>query len=486
MFIRRVKSRRSVCFQIGQKYYGRFKLIKHVGCATVPAEIEALKTKAKQELQNLIRENQLVLFPQTQKTLRAKLLSWHITGYHQVFGKVYDSIGLPNNMLRDLVIARIVYPKSKAATVRYLARYLGIVLDRDAVYRFLDALDKSRLTQIAFKYVSDKNNGISLFFYDVTTLYFETETEDALRKKGFSKDHRIDTPQILIGLFVDHEGYPFDFNVFEGNTFEGHTFQTAIKNLTKKYDFTELTVVADAAMLSKDNLSFLDTHHINYIVGARIKNMNKEITNEIITHDFSKNRVYEIRLNNQRLIVEYSKDRAKKDARNREKTIEKLRHKLKEGRRVIYKSKYLFLKKQSKIYGIDEKKIETDKKFDGLKGYITNKNNNHPFSEIISQYHNLWKIEKAFRMSKGDLKERPVYHQNIKRIKSHLVLCFISLLVLREAENTLSKKKYSIEKSIEVLGKVGQGEVRIGNVKIEIDSELDYEAETILKLFKGH
>ena len=167
--------------------------MKHVGCAGTPAEIEALKIKAREELTRIVLENQLSLFPNTPDLPQAKLLRWHITGFHQVFGHVYDRIGFPDNLLRDLVVARIVYPKSKTATIRYLARYIGIDFSKDRVYRFLDRLDKDELTRIAFRFVSQRNSGISLVFYDVTTLYFETDSEDSLKKKGYSKDHRSDT-----------------------------------------------------------------------------------------------------------------------------------------------------------------------------------------------------------------------------------------------------------------------------------------------------
>src|SRR3990167_6212413 len=431
MFVRKTKSRKSTCFQIGEKRYGKFELIKHVGCASIDNEIEALQATAKQELQELMLRNQLLLFPEIKKSFKAKLLNWHITGYHLVFGTVYDSIGFPNNILRDLVVARIVHPRSKNATARYLQNYLGISLHRDRVYRFLDTLDKNKLTSIAYEFVSVKNEGISLIFYDVTTLHFETETEDDFRKKGFSKDHRGDMPQILIGLFVDYEGYPFDFDFFTGNTFEGHTFKISVEKLIKKYQFKSLTVVADAGMLSEENLSYLD-------------------------------------------------------AKNREKVIEKLKKKLETGKPVVHKNKYLLDKNLGKIIQIDEKKVEEDKQFDGLKGYMTNANNQSSFKEIIKQYHNLWKVEKAFRMSKSDLKERPIFHQGIKRITSHLILCFVSLLVMKEAETILSQKKYTIEKTIEIMGKVGEGEICIGNTKMPLESELNQEAEDILKLFLGH
>lgn len=486
MFIRQIKSRKSTCFQIGQKKDGKFVLVKHIGCAVIPVEIEALRLKAKAELGELLFKNQLSLFPAVKILPKAKLLTWHITGFHQVFGTVYDRLGFPCNLLRDLVIARIVYPKSKTATIRYLRRYLGIILSKDKVYRFLDTLDKDALTGIAFRFVSAKNKGVSLLFYDVTTLHFETETEDDFRKKGFSKNHRTDVPQIMVGLFVDNEGYPFDFDFFEGSIFEGHTFPAAIKKIVAKHVFTSLTVVADSAMLSVDNLEFLDFLNINYIVGARLKNLPGSVIEKIQEHDFTKETIFQTDLGNQQLFVDYSHQRGQKDARVRERLVRKLEIKLRKKETVIRKSKYLRWESQGKIAGIDKKQIEADKKLDGLKGYVTNKDNNLGASEIIKQYHNLWQVEKAFRMSKSDLKERPIYHRYSRRIKSHLLVCFISLLVMKETEKILNSKQYSLGKTIEILGTVGQGKTRIGDICLDIESELNQESQSILELFTGH
>jgi len=150
--IRKVKSRNSLCFQIGYKQNRRFKLVKHVGCGQTPGEIQALRVKAKNLLRQIKFKNQLSLFARKHSP-KAKLIDWKITGYHQVFGSVYDTIGFPDNLLRDLVVARIVYPKSKLATIRYLNQTLGIAATRGKVYRFLDTLDKDQLTKIAFKFV---------------------------------------------------------------------------------------------------------------------------------------------------------------------------------------------------------------------------------------------------------------------------------------------------------------------------------------------
>lgn len=490
MFIRKVESRNSVCFQIGRKHKGKFVLIKHVGCASSEPAIEVLAIKARETLSHLKFDNQLALFPRANISPRAKLLSWQVTGFHQVFGSVYDAIGFPPGLLRDLVVARIVYPKSKLATIRYLSRYLGINLSKDKVYRFLDKLDKEKLTKVAYRFVCQRNAGpLSLLFYDVTTLYFETDREDNLRQKGYSKDKRTDVPQILVGLFVDQDGYPIDFDFFQGKTFEGHTFQEAITNLIKKYSLETFTIVADAGMLSKDNLDFIASRHLGYIVAARLKNLSQELTQKILAHDFLTQPTYETFLKDKdrRLIVDFSLQRAKKDKANRERLIRSLKLRLIKGQTVIRKSKYLAVSQMGKVKGIDQTKIKEDLQFDGLKGYFTNVNAKElPAEEVIKQYHNLWQVEKAFRMSKGDLKERPIYHYREERIQAHLLLCFISLLVMTETERKLKAKGFSLEKTIELLGKVGQGKIKLEKIELEIDSEVDQKTKSILDLFSGH
>ena len=342
MYIRRIKTRGTVCLQIGKKEKGKFILLKHVGGSSKPEKIEILQLKAQEELvkQKLKSTHQISLFlPPLNVENRAKLINWHITGFHQIFGHIYDSIGFPGGLLRDLVVARIVYPKSKLATVAYLNQYLGIESSIDPIYRFLDTLDKSELTKIAFDFVSKKNDGVALIFYDVTTLYFESNDEDDLRKKGFSKDHKNELPQIVIGLFVDKDGYPFDFDFYEGSMFEGHTFPMSIKALVEKYKFkpSDLVIVADAGMLSEKNINFLETENLNYIVGARLKGLSEKIKKPIFLHDFTKilffDTTYQIKIQNgeirdKRLIIDYSEKRAKKDKYNRDKLIKKLEEKI--------------------------------------------------------------------------------------------------------------------------------------------------------------
>lgn len=493
MYVRKVKAGKITFFQIGKKVSGKFILLKHIGTASEPEQIEILRLKALEELNQMKINIQPSLFPEVDITTKALLSNWRITGFHQVFGHVYDSIGFPNNALRDLAVARIVYPKSKLATIRYLDQYLGISVQKDKVYRFLDTLQKDELTKIAFDFVSKKNNGIALIFYDVTTLYFEADEEDDLRKRGYSKDHKNELPQIVFGIFVDKDGYPFDFDFYEGNTFEGHTFPKAIKVLTTKYQFNDLVVVADAGMLSEKNISFLETENLSYIVGARLKVMSAEFKKQIFAHDFMKNPTMDIvcvskekESEKKRLIVNYSEKRAKKDSYNRDKLIKSLEVKLASKKEVVRKSKYLLIENKGDIVGIDNDKIEQDRRHDGLKGYWTNLKSDIKPTDIIDQYNNLWKVEKAFRMSKSDLQERPIFHRKLNRIRGHLLLCFCSLLVMKETERLLRPVEISLIKAIELLGKVGEGEIKINKIVMPVESELDSKVIAVLKAILGH
>ena len=139
-------------------------------------------------------------------------------------------------MFRHLVIARLAYPTSKLKTVDYLRRYRGIVIHEDTIYRFLDTLNKEhkeKAEYIAYEHTRKTLGTISVVFYDMTTLYFDAEDEDDLRKIGFSKDGKFQNPQIMVGLLVGAGGYPIGYDIFEGNTFEGKTLLPVLEKIEK-------------------------------------------------------------------------------------------------------------------------------------------------------------------------------------------------------------------------------------------------------------
>lgn len=282
----------------------------------------------------------------------------------------------------------------------------------------------------------------------MTTLYFEASDEDDLRKTGFSKDGKHQCPQIYIGLLVGLGGYAIGYDIYEGSIYEGHTLIPFIEKISQKFKLDKPVVVADAGLLSNDNIKALEANNYEYILGARIKNESEKIKNEILSTQFSDGTTKAIKKsNNTRLIVNYAAARAIKDAYNRKRGLTRLEKQVKSGK--LTKSsinnkgynKYLKLNGEVAIE-IDYEKYNHDQVWDGLKGYITNTNLSD--NEVMENYKNLWHIEKAFRMSKTDLRIRPIYHRLRNRIEAHICISFTAYCILKELERILYAEKSSL------------------------------------------
>lgn len=292
----------------------------------------------------------------------------------------------------------------------------------------------------------------------MTTLYFEAEDEDDLRKIGFSKDGKFQQPQIMIRLLVGERGYPIGYDIFDGNTFAGHTLLSVLESIRKKYGLPQPIVVADAALLSQDNLRELKKNRYSFIVGARIKNETDAIKKEILTRATAlgdRGGIKVKKQDNTWLIVTYSLERARKDKYNREKGLKKLRQNIRYGKLTKKHlnnrgyNKFLSIKREIWI-DINKEKIKADEKWDGLKGYITN--TRLPIKKVIENYTHLWQIEKAFRISKTDLKMRPVCHRLRNRIEAHICLAFVAYTIYKELERLLDKHKagFSVKRAVEL------------------------------------
>ncbi len=248
----------------------------------------------------------------------------------------------------------------------------------------------------------------------------------------------------MLGLLVGEEGLPIGYDIFRGNTFEGHTLLPILKKIGGEYGFAPPIVVADAALLSKDNLKNLSEAQYQFIIGARIK---KQILMKARIMKDGDSLVIR-KKDKTRLVVMYSENRAKKDQRNRERGLRKLRQKVRTGK--LSKehisnrgyNKFLTLKGEVTVE-IDEKKIAEDKQWDGLKGYLTN--TNLRAKNIVKNYGQLWQIERAFRISKTDLRVRPIFHRRQSRIEAHICIAFVAYTIYKELERLL--KKENIEMS---------------------------------------
>jgi len=459
MFIRKNKNRSgSVSIQIISKASGKYQLIKTIGSGRSEQEIERLLHQAKIELSGL--RGQPSLFISQRDSLIEGFVSTlengqvRIAGPELVYGILYERIGysiIEFPLFRHLVISRLVYPGSKLKTIDYLYRYQGVELKVDKLYRFMDKLKdglKEQIEQIAFDYTRRILGGkIGIVFYDMTTVYFEAGTEDDFRKTGFSKEGKHQNPQIYVGLLVGQGGYPIAYELFEGDIYEGHTLIPVLENLQQRFGIDKPIIIADAGLLSNDNIKNLVVRGYRYILGARIKNESTVIKNKILDKSWNDGKLVEItQIKNKRLIVGYSEQRAKKDVFNRKRGLKRLEKQLKSGK--LTKShinkrgynKYLQIKGEVTI-SIDYEKFEKDDCWDGLKGYLTNTDLKP--NEVVEAYNELWQIERAFRISKTDLKVRPIYHRLRHRIEAHFCIAFSAYTIYKELERVLRKAKAS-------------------------------------------
>jgi transposase len=314
----------------------------------------------------------------------------------------------------------------------------------------------------------------SFVLYDVTTLYFESFKSDEFKRTGFSKDNKSNQPQIVIGLIVTREGFPVHYELFNGNTFEGNTFLPIVLDFKKKYEIQNMTVVADSAMTSKLNVNNLKENGINYIIGARLLNQKKEILNQI-ENSILKIHGDSIRIDN--LVIEYSQTRFLKDKREMEKQIEKA--KTYENTKSTKIRKMKFLKNDQTKYFLDQELIDKNYKLLGMKSYVTNLNLSN--TEIINYYHNLFKVEHAFRITKSDLEARPIYHHKKESIQNHILLCFMCLGMSVYLE---LKTKYSIKNIVHELKNITdvQMKSKITGKKLFIRKELSTKIQEIMNL----
>jgi len=474
MFIRKNKNRSgSVSIQIIQKIGRRNKVIKTVGCTKTQREEELLMLLARNEVSHIQGMQSLFIEPDDlvidSFVESIKNDSLQVVGPQQVLGKIYDQIGYgqinKNDFFKNLVICRLVNPGSKLKTVEYFRRHLNTDVSVYSVYRFLDELHsnyKNQIEQITFEYTRKLLKGkIGIVFYDMTTLYFEASEEDEFRIPGYSKDGKHQHPQIMIGLLVGEKGYPIGYEIFEGNTSETKTLIPILEAFQRKFKLDKPIVVADAALLSKKNISALKKEGYEFILGGRIKNESESIKKQILDLKVVQGQPKEIKYNNRRLIITYSPKRAHKDQHNRRKGLRRLEKKVKGGKLTKEHinnrgyNKYLELDGEATV-SIDYKKFNKDSVWDGLKGYVTNTSLSK--KHVINAYQQLWLIEKAFRISKTDLRIRPIYHRLRNRIEAHICICFTAYAIYKELERVLNKNSIGIspEKAIVEINEIRQ------------------------------
>ncbi len=503
------------------RYQARRTIIcVHIGSAHDNEKVVLLEHEARKWIEN--STGQEALFPASEKgkqketillVNKSQYLGVKYTFLYEVLSQqlhFFSFHALENQLLFDLALLRIVQPTSKLSSLKLLSTMFGIVYPRGHLYEAIAAMSsyKERVLATVVQFAKEHYAfDFSMVFYDVTTLYFESFTEDedrvdtdgnviekGLKRNGFSKDLKFNQPQIVVGLVVNNDGFPVSYEVFEGNTFEGDTFIPVIAGFKKKYAIENLTVVADAAMISFDNVDKLKEHHLSYIVGGRMANL-KLSEMEIIAQsligqtqdekELAKKDGASTRIMTERglLICDFSFKRYLKDKREMEKQVQKAK---------LLLAKHAGVKRAKFLTNRGKKKtdqvlnvvlIKRTKRLLGIKGYYTNLKDEAD-KTIIDHYHNLWHVELAFRIAKSDLAARPIYHFKRPTIEAHILICFMALAVVKHME---LKTKKSIKQIVQLLQSITEARIKnklTGEIVVfreELSDEIEQLWKTLTK-----
>lgn len=452
------------------------KIVRHIGQAVTDREVEEMTRLAQSIITEMEEEKQPTLpFFDPMNVLKAGRQKKEsgdtvkvgnlreeqriIDGIGDVFGKLYRDLKLDkliggthkdaqwNDILESCVLARIANPVSKRRTASLLEEDYGIKIPLEKIYRVMDHVadrEADIKQHVAQTTLSLFKEHVDVLFFDVTTLYFESIETDELRDFGFSKDCKFKEVQVVLALVTTTKGLPITYRLFPGNTYEGGTLVEMVKDLQAQYAINTILLVADRAMFNEENLSHMESLGIQYIVAAKLKALPGNLKTDIFQAEYKADVIgdelhwlKEFEHKSRRLVVGYSSKRAKKDAADRQRLVDRLMKKVK-GNKIQVKDlipnygskKYITVENSSAT--INQEKIEADAQWDGLHGVITNVTDKTP-SELLSRYRELWQIEEAFRINKHDLKMRPIFHWTENRIKAHIAICFLAFTLAKQA-----------------------------------------------------
>jgi len=386
-------------------------------------------------------------------------------------------------VFKQLVLARIIEPSSKFDTIRILD---GLGLDaptNTAIHRSLKRTVKKDFRSSVSRACFNRSapSELMLVLYDVTTLYFEIQKDDEYRRPGLSKERRLE-PQITVGLLVDRSGFPLEIQSFEGNKAEVHTILPVLSGFRERHGLKAITVTADAAMLSAGNVEELERLGFHYIIGSKLSKTPYEIEARLSGDEvFEDGEIFESKKTvtiggnrvKRREIFQYRAKRAALDLSNIDKTVAKAQ-KMVENKGGIKRNR--FLKITGDVREVNLPLVEEARKRAGIKGYLTDLN--IPAPQVIDAYHQLFQVEKSFRMSKSDLKARPIFHHIRDSIEAHLTIVFTALAVARHIE---SRTGISIKKFVQAVEPVRTGIVSVGEDTFELQPEIPPEVTLLLR-----
>src|SRR5262245_29660018 len=352
----------------------------------------------------------------------------------------FESATKGDNVFRDLVLARIIEPSSKIDAERVLAEVGAAPASYATVKRRLRGYAQPGWRQaLASACAAHARLGpASLVLFDVSTLYFETDTGDGSREPGFSKERRLG-PQITLGLLTDAAGFPLTVAAFEGNRAEPATMLPVINAFKTAHQLTDITVVADAGMISEANQVALQAAGLSFVLGTRIpflpdvvrewrdKHPEEAIPDGLVlTQPWPATSSEQARGIPDRVVhYQYRHDRARRTLRGIDEQVVKAQRAV-DGHAPVKRNRYIQLSGATK--SVNRTLEAKTRALAGWKGYTTNLVD-QPATLVIDAYHQLWRIEKAFRISKHDLQARPIYHRTRDSIEAHLTVVFAAMAV---------------------------------------------------------
>ncbi|MGQ0626287.1 MAG: IS1634 family transposase [Sporichthyaceae bacterium] len=452
--------------------------IEHLGSAHDEAELAALKAAAATRLAAGQDELDLglELAPAGTAERPLEIVASRMGHLWEALCRAYEAIGFAqaaggDEVFRDLVLARIIEPTSKADALRVLAEVGVPAMSYPTLNRRLPAYAEPswRAALAAACGAKAALGPASLVLYDVSTLHFEIDAGDGFREPGFSKERRLD-PQITIGLLTDATGFPLMLEAFEGNKAETHTMLPVITSFMRAHQIKDVIVVADAGMISAANQVGIEEAKLSFILGTKIpdipyvvKAWHRQHPGEdipdghVFTQPWPASSLEKERgRRDQTIYYQYRADRARRSLHGIDQQVAKAENAV-AGKTSVKRNRFITLTGATKSVN---RELETKARaLAGLKGYTTNIANPNP-EFVIGAYHQLWRIEKSFRMSKHDLRARPIYHHKRESIDAHLAIVFAALAVTRLIE---ARTGWSIKKFVQTTRRYRTVQIRAGN-----------------------
>jgi len=454
LYVRRVPTASGLtAVQVVRSHHGRVELVTHVGSAHDGDELALLEETA----DRIVHQGEDPLFPADSTKVSSAISSVSVASTFSglLWGQLsiwWTRLGfdvIDDEVFKQVVLARIVEPTSKADSIRVMTG-LGIAPPSEsAIYRSLrrcqDNDYRSLLSGACWNNVV-KSGPVGLLMFDVTTLWFEIHEDDDFRKPGYSKERRLE-PQIIVGLLVGAHGFPLSIQAFEGNKAETLTIVPVVKQFMASRKLQRLTIVADAGMLTETNLAGLEDAGLDFIVGSKTTKFPYYLDARAEAHPQDREPAdgwtgwwhMPIPPGNRRrnLIIQYRAKRARLDLSNIDKQVAKAALMVSGAKPATHAR---FIKIQGGKRSLNQPVIDRAKRLAGYKGYVTNLALDGPDgldpAMLIASYHQLYEVENSFRMSKHDLKARPVFHHLKDSIQAHLTVVYAALAISRAIQDT--------------------------------------------------